>query len=315
MRLSGDVYSESVSVTYNDAPAIGLANRSEMDRFVREAMGAGWRLVREENLREDWTANYELEVEEAGEGASVFASKLPEGQCVAADREQVLVGAPMEAEALFCTSGFGREMVLMGDRLALTGYFDAHAVAYLYERVEGEWRLEARFVCPAPRVEIHIAMAVDWLFVGMNGVMVFRKVLGAWSYQGALAGCEDSSVAAIVCAEGRLLVSSGEGVLFEYGVSGSELVLVKKGALSGLPSRPALALRGGVMAVGDPYRYERTGGVELYAERDGVWESVRSLGLPDGRMGDEFGASVALHGESLLVAGRKRVWAFPLSGI
>jgi hypothetical protein len=115
-----------------------------------------------------------------------------------------------------------------------------------------------------------------------------------------------------VAIHGEQLRVGASKLCFLFERQGVEWKLVREEESSG--SNESLRIvRGNIAAVGDPFRYDRTGCVEIFFEVDGAWKLVRELQLADCRFDDMFGACIAFHEDRLLVAGRRRIHAFAIN--
>jgi hypothetical protein len=90
ITISGDVYSEAVSVVYNDAAPAGLATRQEYEAFRGRLLAEGWRAGEASRSREDWTETYslEMEAEEPAAGLFVLVGEEPFGEDIGAPIER-----------------------------------------------------------------------------------------------------------------------------------------------------------------------------------------------------------------------------------
>ena len=63
----------------------------------------------------------------------------------------------------------------------------------------------------------------------------------------------------------------------------------------------SVAVDGGSVVVGAPGSNSNTGAVYVFTEADGMWNQAATLTASDGAASDEFGISVAVHGETVVV--------------
>lgn len=184
------------------------------------------------------------------------------GEAVAIDGATLLVGAPMEG----------------------TG------AAYVYQRVEGIWRLQARLVPEDPESTLDFGGAValwgDTAVVGApregeveGAVYVFVRQGGTWEQQARL-------TSAAAAREDQLGFS--------------------------------VALYGNELIVGIPWADDRgkdSGAAEVYVRNGGSWVRQARLTAPGSRDGDLFGFAVDhLHGWAVVGAPQQRQEAGPRTG-
>ncbi len=182
---------------------------------------------------------------------------------------------------------FGLAVAVDGDRIAVGAPFEwvnsisGAGAVHVFTRVGGVWTLEARLTAPSPTVAAHFGQALalegDVLAIGAprddqpgftdcGAAYVFRRINGAWSQEARL-------------------TSSSPGA-FDY--LGASI------ALSGARVAAGAALDDVAGAV-------NRGSVVLFESTGGAWSESALFEPADGAAGDEYGTSVAIDGDTLVV--------------
>ncbi len=184
--------------------------------------------------------------------------------------------------------GFGASVAIQGDRIAIgaptedTPEQDRGRV-YIFERVGSAWFERVKLAAPDGSAGDGfgnvVAMDGDTVVVGASlddspeldrgSAYVFRKILGAWSFEQRLTG-------------------SGGGVAdafgFDVGVDGDLAV---------------------VTSLRTDDAGESTGAGTLFSRTDSVWTEQQHITAGDAAAGDEFGAALALDGTTLLIGAER----------
>ena len=217
-----------------------------------------------------------------------------------------------------------------------TGRLANAGAVYVFRRVHGVWLQEAEMFSPAPSGHDEFGAGQGFGGIGLSGntlavtdqgsgffqgaaVDVFTRTNGVWTLSTRLTVPDDpfflpSSVAidANTVAVGSSL--SDSAAAFESGVAyvfrfdegqwSGPLTLAAGDSTSGAQFGSSLSLRDGLIAVGAitaPGSTLQSGAVYLYTSEDGVWSEQAKLVPGDGQDFDNFGVSIAVSGQTVLV--------------
>lgn len=207
---------------------------------------------------------------------------LPAGSLLSLALQQAeLTAADGVAHDLFgCSVALSGDTAVVGARLHQVGSHLSEGAVYVFTRAGGGWLQEAQ------------------LLDGDHGAQGFGSVV-------AISG--DTILAATSTDWVGPVLHQGSVSVFVRGANGWEeqAQLVRPEALDLDYFGRAIALDGDTAVVGDPYDDAGVGGSEgsafVYVRTDGVWLQQARLKATDAALGDEFGTSVAIVGETALV--------------
>jgi GNAT superfamily N-acetyltransferase len=316
MRISGDVYSARTFVVYNDAAGLALDTAGEYDAFVARALEEGWRAENSEHGREDWWDEYSKEVEAEDEASGLFdtgGAAIVQPAKLDADR---LLLAELIVDKRYRGEGFGRDLVQHNATVAVNGWQDAHMVTCVFE----SGKLAARIQNPVPRTPQSLALADEWLLLGMGGaggVMLVRRQAGRWAYSGWLSrtqsGAQSGFGDAVAASGTWAAVSAGQpAAVHFYQLRGDVWSWAQSVPVESPAAIEALAMSDGLTAAGQPRRFGGSGCVEVIAFRQGSWQREQTVALAERRLGDGLGRSVEFEGGALLAKSERGWWKFPL---
>lgn len=171
-------------------------------------------------------------------------------------------------------SDFGEAVAIDGETIVVGA--PALSVVYVFERAGGVWtqtaRLTASDTTDYDRFGAAVALHGDTLVVGApfdddagpesGGAYVFVRTASGWS---------------------------------------QEAKLVAHDAATRAYFGHAVDIDGGIVVVGAPKASDGVGRAYVFARAGAVWSQEAVLAAADGRVGDEFGTSVALAGETVAV--------------
>ncbi len=228
---------------------------------------------------------------------------------------------------------FGNQVNLCGD-LAIVGAEsdDGSGAAYIFERIDGVWmeaaKLTASDRAPGDRFGVGVAISGTVAFAGAmnddgNGadsgsVYVFEQIDGVWTEIAKLTppdGDAGDNLGLYCSAEGDTLMAGAQndddsgtdaGAAYVFQRAGQDWTLVAKlTASDGAPgdrfgrwnqihgNRALVSAQFDDNERGSTYVFERTGG---------VWTESAKLTATDRAPGDRFGGSLAIEGETIIVA-------------
>jgi hypothetical protein len=181
---------------------------------------------------------------------------------------------------------FGSALALRGDRLLVGANADfidngdPHARAYAYVRSSGQWQQRQRIEVPAPGPEDRFGTAL------------------------AL----DDDLALIGAPERWQGTNEGQGAAFVYSWVGNawqlDTELKTASGRGGELGGNGVAVSGDTVVVGMPGYAASQGAVQIYVRNGEAWLPQALLQAPDLMPYDEFGFSVAISGDTVLVGAR-----------
>ncbi len=227
---------------------------------------------------------------------------------------------------------FGHALALDGDRLAVSAPRVEQTVGavYVFERTGTSWTQQARLVpgMMAGGFGSSLALGGDTLVVGtpevfadeglVGAAFVFRRRANGWAREAVLppAGAAHGARAgdAVALWGNRLAVGAprilnsggtpGQVALFTRNPDGSwdqEAILSSSDPLSGDGFGRAISLRNSELIVGSPWRDGRQGKVFLFRRVQGQWTETGQLDPEGTTPTRDFGTSLAVDGDHLLV--------------
>jgi len=196
-------------------------------------------------------------------------------------------GVVQASDATLDDDQFGYSVALDGDRLLVgaieTGPYDAKGAAYVYERQgDGVWVETAKLVPDEPQ-----AFSIGWS-VALEGD---RAVIGA---------------------KGASTLGLGWGRVFVYELVGEQWVLQQQllpsFSAAGDAFGQSVALQGDRIVVGASYGFTAVhpnhGWVFVFENQGGVWAETTALVGDDTVDSDNFGGSVTLSGDTIVVGAK-----------
>ena len=153
--------------------------------------------------------------------------------------------------------------------------------AYVFARDGGIWIQEAKLVASDP--------AADDLFGTSVAISGETVVVGAWNDDGA-AGANQGSA--------YVFVSSGLAWIQQAKLEASD-------AAAGDIFGGSVAISGETIVVGASFDDGDEGSAYVFARSGGVWSQQQKLEASDAAAGDQFGRSVAISGETIVVGARR----------
>ena len=153
--------------------------------------------------------------------------------------------------------------------------------AYVFARDGGSWIQEAKLVASDP--------AADDLFGTSVAISGETVVVGAWNDDGAASANQGSAY---------VFVSSGLAWIQQAKLEASD-------AAAGDIFGGSVAISGETIVVGASFDDGDEGSAYVFARSGGVWSQQQKLEASDAAAGDQFGRSVAISGETIVVGARR----------
>ena len=210
---------------------------------------------------------------------------------------------------------FGRSTALFDDFAAVgaPGAGDESGAVSVFERTDGVWAEVARFA-PTTTHEAEFGLALGLhgttLLVGAPGidtVFVYERTDGVWTPAGSITVAEEGEELGVsIDFNGDLAVigamKSEEAYIYSYdGTSWTQTdLLVGVEGAEEADFGAAVALDGDTIAVGAEGD-DGSGAVYVFAQIGGVWTQQAMFPSPSGAAEGEFGSSVALEDNTLVV--------------
>jgi uncharacterized repeat protein (TIGR01451 family) len=229
------------------------------------------------------------------------------GTAVALDADTAIVGAPYDHDQALYAAGS----------------------AYVFVRVGGVWAEQQRLAASAPLAQAYFGQSVavfgDAALAGApyrdqsGSAYVFRRAGSTWDEEAKLDApgtARQDRFGSAAAIEGEILVVGGPDDDVPGGRgAGSAYVFVRTGQswnfqqkiLAGDPTErarfgAAVSLCGGTLAVAAPRAVASfAGAVYVFVQVGGVWQQQQRLERPGGSSSEEYAASVACDGDTLLV--------------
>lgn len=210
---------------------------------------------------------------------------------------------------------FGRSTALFGDVAAVGApeVGDEAGAVSVFERVAGVWTEVARLAPTlAEEAEFGLALGLhgDTLLVGAPGidtVFVYERNGGLWTPAGSITVSEEGrELGCSIDFDGGVAVlgakKSEEAYIYLY--DGTQWTQVERLAgpedVEEADFGADVALDGNTVAVGAEGD-DGSGAVYVFFQEGGVWTQQAAFFSPSGAMDSEFGSSVALEGDTLIV--------------
>jgi hypothetical protein len=250
-----------------------------------------------------------------------------------------------------CSVAIDGDRLIVGARMARVGQNEKQGAAYIFHNSNGEWiqqrRLSGSNGAAEDQFGSSVALFGDFALVGapeadigvnrnQGAAFVFGRSRGRWAEQfrltssdGAAADNFGSAVAlttdmAVVGATMNDfgLTSLDQGSAYLFARAGSTWVQKQQlwaadGAEFDQFGR-SLAISGDALIVGasgdDLAGYADHGSAYLFTQGSEGWTQQRRLFAPDGAAGDQFGAAVAIHGDTVLAGAPSKHSVFPAEG-
>ena len=206
---------------------------------------------------------------------------------------------------------------------------------YVFQRANGVWSQQAELFSPTPSGMDHFGDAPDFGGIGISGntvvvtdqgngrgqgaIDVFTRTDDVWSFTTQLFVPNDPSFfPSSLAFDGRTLVVGSDisdaptagfaGVAYVFRFSEEQwsvpVTLSGADATSGGTFGYSVGLSGNTIAVGaafGPGATAQSGAAYVFVGDDGHWNQVAKLNAADGVDGDDFGTSVAVSGQTVLV--------------
>jgi hypothetical protein len=178
---------------------------------------------------------------------------------------------------------FGSSIDLEGERMVVGAYEDDLAIgegagsAYVFRRSGTSWSLEQKLVAPDALADDSLGTSVS-----ISGDTV------------ATGAARDDTTAGMDAGSVRVFLWTGSVWALQATLTASDGAAEDRFGNS-------VAVDGDVMAVGAPVHDTHTGAAYIFVRTGGVWAQQQKLVASDGALGDQFGASVALAGDVLVV--------------
>lgn len=223
---------------------------------------------------------------------------------------------------------FGIDAVVSGNTVAV----GTNGAVYLFVRVPGGWRQQARLVSPDPSRRQFFGQLIDLdgdtlavgagtpfddiALSGLAHIFMRSPETGAWSFQTTLRPPEPAGIVfgGPVAISGDLLAvgavdlhggPGGEGRVYVFRRQGTDWSLEDTLIV---PLLSSLSLSGGTLAAGEPFAPPNVAGaVRLFVREPGGWRQQAVLQSPDldnppGGNQFGFGTAVAVDGNTLLAS-------------
>jgi hypothetical protein len=267
-----------------------------------------------------------------GTAGVTTAGDAPADQVAAVHQAKVI---PADGAA---ENNFGNCVAVSGDTMVVGAWRDddlgdSSGSAYVFVRNGGVWVQQQKLTAPAPEgapgdsfgVSVAVdgntvVVGADHATVGGNrtgAAYVFVRSGGAWLFQQRLTAGD----AALGDLFGRSVAISGNTVVVgapgEGAAAGAAYIFVRDGTVWTQQKKlmaddraandmfgGAVAISGDTVAVGadvDNGAFPDSGSVYVFVRGGGLWTQQQHLTAPDAALGDNFGGSVALSGDTLVV--------------
>lgn len=258
---------------------------------------------------------------EAQRTGAAYIYQCPGGICSAATRI-----APLD---LASGDLFGSSLALSGDTLALSAPGQHPGAVYVYVWVGSTWAQQARIVPSGSGAGFGSALALqgDRLVVGADqadvrsgAVYVYARSAGAWTEQARLTAADaavgdglgasialsgDTLLAGAPQRAGAVAGSYAQGAAYVYtynlGSWTQQSRLTDAAGASADGFGKAVSLVGDRAVIGAPLAGGGGGRAFVYERSGASWTQQAQLSLAGAAVGDRFGWSVALAGDSALI--------------
>ena len=262
-------------------------------------------------------------------GENAIAGAIYVTDCAALPCTTPLRIAPDDVAA---GDAFGTAVGLSGDTLIASAPGSEPGVVYVYARNGSGWSEQARLTpsggAAGERFGVAASLSGDRIAVGADpathdagAVYVFARNGTAWSQEARLApggAAQIDAFGSSVALDGDTLLagaplragvsvgSYARGAVYVFTRAGAswtpQATLTAAASANGDLFGTSLALAGDRAAIGAPYAASAQGTAYVFARTGSAWTQHAELNASDGAAGDEFGWSVAL-GEDKVIVG------------
>jgi hypothetical protein len=232
---------------------------------------------------------------------------------------------------------FGRSVAMDGDLVAVGAGGDGSVGAvYLYKRQGRQYLEEAKLVSPDAALDAHpefgrtVAIQGNTVFVGARfaqagnleragAVYVFRKHGNSWQFQEKIISPvpeDEDNFGRALAIQGNLLVvtarksSLEEGAAYIYVYKGGRWINQASLTASDPTAKAyfgqSVDIQGDLIAIGARNANPNgAGAFYLFRKSGDGWEEMAKMAAPNGKKDDQFGFTIAMSGNDIVVGARR----------